>query len=321
MPESRLKVLLIGEEAAGIQALRALAGRREHLVAVMASPANATRSGACLWTVARQMGYPVWPAVWVKDFEFGDRLRAEGIDLVLNVHSLYIMHPRVLAAPRIGSFNLHPGPLPEYAGLNTVSWAIYHGETQYGVTLHEMTPAIDAGHVAYQARFPIQEIDSPLSLMMRCIRAGIPLVLQLLEAASRDPHAIPLTPQDLSKRKYFGKEVPNGGRIRWDGPAQAAVNFVRACDYQPFPSPWGHPRARLGDQEVQILKASRTGVRCEAAPGTVGTTGDQDATVACADEWITIRMLRVGGRTVAPEMLLRRGDRLESGIGTPAPPQ
>jgi len=30
---------------------------------------------------------------------------SEGVDLLLNVHSLYVIHERVLRAPRIGCFN------------------------------------------------------------------------------------------------------------------------------------------------------------------------------------------------------------------------
>ena len=73
-------------------------------------------------------------------------MREQGVDLLLNVHSLYLIARRtVVAAPRIGSFNLHPGPLPEYAGLNTPSWAIYNGEREHGVTVHWMEPGVDTG--------------------------------------------------------------------------------------------------------------------------------------------------------------------------------
>ena len=52
---------------------------------------------------------------------------------------------------RIGSFNLHPGPLPGFPGLNAPSWAIYERRARFGCTVHWMDAAIDAGLIAYEA--------------------------------------------------------------------------------------------------------------------------------------------------------------------------
>jgi len=67
------------------------------------------------------------------------------VDLLLNIHSLYVTAREILQTPKIGCFNLHPFPLLRYAGLNPVCWALYDGETTHGVTLHGMTAEIDAG--------------------------------------------------------------------------------------------------------------------------------------------------------------------------------
>src|SRR6266545_7057665 len=163
MKES-LNILLVGEESAGIQMLRAIARSDHRVVAVMASPSKQTSGGATLWSVAEKMGYPTWPARRVKEASFANTVRSEGVDIILNVHSLHIIHKDVLEAARIGSFNLHPGPLPRYAGLNAVSWALYRGERTHGVTLHKMVAEIDAGPIVYQSLFPIEESDTALSL-------------------------------------------------------------------------------------------------------------------------------------------------------------
>lgn len=316
--QSKPIVLLVGEEAAGIQALKLLARRGDSVAGVMASGANPAHGVASLAETAREMDYPVWPSAWVKDPDFGERLRAEEVDLILNVHSLYIIHPKVLGAARIGAYNLHPGPLPAYAGLNTVSWAIYRGETTYGVSLHEMTPDIDAGPIAYQTLFPLSENDSALSLMAKCAAAGIPLLNRLLEAAHNNPTSIPRVAQDVAKRNYFGREIPECGRLCWRRPAKQVVDFVRACAYDPFPSPWGYPRARDDHREIEILRASRTGFACASPPGTVGSTGAVESIIACGDEWVTLHRVRVDGRAVAPASILKPGARLRDGSAEPA---
>jgi methionyl-tRNA formyltransferase len=174
----------------------------------------------------------------VKDPEFARTVRSAEVDIILNVHSLYVIPAPILQAARIGAFNLHPGPLPQYAGLNTVSWAIYRGETTYGVTIHWMVPEIDAGEIAYQATFSIEETDTPVLLTHKCVRAGLTLISELLNTAAASPNAIPRLQQDLANRRYFGKQVPEEGRLSWNRPAREVVNFVRACEYWPYRSPW-----------------------------------------------------------------------------------
>ena len=306
-----LNVLLVGEEAAGVQTLRAVASSGHRIVAVVASPTKKALGGMTLWNVAAKLGYATWPAKLVKDPNFAETIRSEKVDILLNIHSLFIIHPEVLKVPRIGSFNMHPAPLPRYAGLNAVSWAIYRGERTHGVTIHQMVPEIDAGPIVYQAFFDI-EMDTALSLTAKCTQAGVRLVQRLLETAAADPKAIPRLPQDLTKREYFGTEIPENGRLSWSRSARDVVNFVRACDLFPFRSPWGYPRARIGEREIALVKACLSGRR-GTVPGTVGQRVGSALHVACADEWILVQKLICEGHYLDSAEVLKPGDRLDDG--------
>jgi methionyl-tRNA formyltransferase len=208
-----------------------------------------------------------------------------GVDLLLNVHSLYIVPEAVLRVPLHGAYNLHPGPLPEYAGLNAPSWAIYNGEQRHGVTLHRMEPGIDTGPVAFQERFPILPDDTGFTLSLRCADRGVALIERLLQT---DPGAPALTSQDRGRRRYFGRAVPQAGRIDWSSAAQRIHDFVRACNYHPFASPWGSPVAQVGERVLHVQKTALTGVACDAAPGTLRSDASR-LLVAAADEWIELR--------------------------------
>jgi methionyl-tRNA formyltransferase len=284
------------------------------IVAVMASQSKNNGGLANLWETAESLGYQPWPAKLVKDSRFADEVRAAEVDVILNIHSLFIINKEVVSAPRIGCFNMHPGPLPRYAGLNAVSWAIYKGETSHGVTIHKMEPGIDTGPIVYQELFDIDDADTGLTLGARCIRSGTALVLRLMETASADPAAIPLTPQDLTKREYFGREIPYQGKLIWSLPAREIVNFVRACDFSPFPSPWGHPQTVLGTmsgaQEIGVVKARLTGERCDRSPGRVGEFVGRGVKIACGDEWVIVNKLKVEGRCVNSADVLEPGSRL-----------
>ncbi|HYY23010.1 MAG TPA: formyltransferase family protein [Thermoleophilaceae bacterium] len=209
-----MNVVLVAAEAAGLQALKLLAASEHRVVAVLTSTEDEAR-GVTVAAQARRLGVHVWPARLVTDPAFAERIADAEVDLVLNIHSLLVIDGRVLGAPRIGSFNLHPGPLPQYAGLSVPSWAIYHGERRHGVTLHWMEPEVDAGAVVSEASFAIGPCDTGLTVSAACVRHGLPLVAGLLEVAARDPSAIPATEQDLSRRRWFGRRGPHGGRVPW----------------------------------------------------------------------------------------------------------
>jgi methionyl-tRNA formyltransferase len=304
--ERRLRVVVIAEEAAGVQVLRGLLAlpTPPEIVAVLTRSSAEGAERPVVYESAQKLGLDVWPSSSVKSPELATRLRSAEVDLLMNVHSLFLIHPSVLAAPTIGSFNLHPGPLPEYAGLNVPSWAIYEGARSHGVTLHWLDEGIDTGPIAWQERFAIELTDTGLAVSGKCLRHGVPLLLRLATVATADAHLIPREQQDLTRRKYFSAGPPGDGRVDWAQPADAILRFVRAADYAPFDSPWGHPRAQLAGVSVGVAKAMATGVAAAQPPGTVVEVDDSGAVVATADELILVQRLWLDGHYLKPKELL-----------------
>jgi methionyl-tRNA formyltransferase len=308
---SPLRIALVAEEAAGVKALRMLLGRPIELVAVLTSGDSTT--GASVAALARKSECEIWPARAVLDAELGERFERAGVDLVLNVHSLYLIHAAVLQAPTIGCFNLHPGPLPQYAGLNAPSWAVYHGESRHAVTLHWMQPGIDTGAVAYESAFDLGPHDTGLTVSAACVRYGLPLLERLLDDACTDPARIPREPQNLAKRRvYIRRAVPHEGRLPWECSAEEIVRFVRACDFYPLTSPWGSPWAYAGSRRFGVVRA-RVGdeLATPAAPGTVLRVDGADAWVASADRAVVLQKVLIDRRLVAASEVLSAGARLE----------
>ncbi|NVO23094.1 phosphoribosylglycinamide formyltransferase [Donghicola mangrovi] len=67
--------------------------------------------------------------------------------------------------------NIHPSLLPKYKGLHTHQRAIEAGETEAGVTVHMVTPALDDGPILGQARVPVLASDTPDDLAARVLKA------------------------------------------------------------------------------------------------------------------------------------------------------
>jgi methionyl-tRNA formyltransferase len=299
-----VRVLLVAEEAVGVHALRLLAEHDEEVVAVLSAPAP--ERGASVAALAAEMEVPRLEPRSVRDAGFADWVAEQGIDLLLNVHSLHLIHADVLEAPKIGSFNLHPGPLPGYAGLNAPSWAIAEGERCHAVTLHWMTADVDAGPIAYKAWFEIGPRDTGVRVATRGAQEGVPLIQRLLEDAGAG--TIPSEPQPPGQKGvWHGREVPYDGVLPWQAGARRVVDLVRAADFAPFPSPWGSFRTAVGGEEVAILRASATGEATDAPAGMIGEASERGAMVSAGDEWVQVERAAVGAESKAPGQALPEG--------------
>lgn len=299
-----LKALLVAEEGAGVHALKLLIERGVEVAAVLTTPPP--ERGASVAGVAAENGIPRLEPERVRDPELAGWIAEQEVDLLLNVHSLLIIDEAVLAAPRIGSFNLHPGPLPGYAGLNSPSWAIAAGEDRHAVTVHWMAAGIDTGPIAYEAWFEIGPKDTGLRVATRAVSEGIPLLERLLDDAGRG--SIPSREQEGTEGgSYHGREVPHDGVLPWHLGARAVVDLVRAADYAPFPSPWGSFRTKVGGEELSIVRVAATGEAADAPAGAIGAAREDAVLVSAGDEWVLVERVRRGDESVPPASVLPEG--------------
>jgi UDP-4-amino-4-deoxy-L-arabinose formyltransferase/UDP-glucuronic acid dehydrogenase (UDP-4-keto-hexauronic acid decarboxylating) len=301
-------IALAGEEAAGVQALRLLA-HRGHSVAAVFTDSGEDESSASVASTAESLGVPVRAASEVRRPALAGWLGEQQVELLLSVHSRHMIHADVLAVPTLGAYNLHPGSLPERAGMHVPSWALYEGADRHGVTLHHMTPVFDAGPIVFADAFDLQTSDTGLSVLIQCVRRGLRLVEQLLELVERG-EPVPAHPQDLARRRWFGVGPPDDGRLDWRRPARCAVDFVRACDYRPFRSPWGFPRCTAHGLDVAVLGASVDRGRGHATPGTVAHTEGDAVLIAAADAWVRVERVEVEGHQFPAVDVFRDGEQL-----------
>src|SRR5262245_66351325 len=105
-----MNVLLVGEESAGVQTLKLLANGNHRLVGVLASPTRKALGGMTVWRHAEQLGCRTWPAEAVKDPALAEVVRAEEVDLLLNVYSLFVIKTALVSALRWGTYLFLAGP-------------------------------------------------------------------------------------------------------------------------------------------------------------------------------------------------------------------
>jgi methionyl-tRNA formyltransferase len=304
-----LRLALAAEESAGVQVLQRLQKSGADVALVLASKKRSGQLGGSVWDSAAKAGCETLAPTKLKRAEFAGELRDRGIDLLLTVRCPFIVHGAVLDAPRLGAFNLHTGPLPSHAGRNVVSWAIYEGRSEHGITVHRTVEEVDAGPIAYERRFPIGADDGALDVLRRSIREGVQAVLELVRQASEDPEAIPARDQDGSARRVYGREAPEQLAAPLAGDARSLRDLIRACRFFPFPSPWGTPVLRAGEESVGLLGVGPPleAGPADAAPGTLSAAGAADADgvlLAARSGWVELTEVEWRGeRTAAREAL------------------
>ena len=85
-------------------------------------------------------------------------------DLIVLAGYMRILSPELIEAFQGRMLNIHPSLLPKYPGLNTHQRALDAGDSEHGVSIHVVTPELDAGPVLMQGRLPIEAGDTAETL-------------------------------------------------------------------------------------------------------------------------------------------------------------
>jgi methionyl-tRNA formyltransferase len=153
-------------------------------------------------------------------------------DFLFSFYYRHMLTGDWLSIPRLGALNMHGSLLPKYRGRAPVHWAIIHGETRTGASLHYMLEKPDAGALVDQQSVPILENENALEVSLNVAAAAEQVLARSLpKLISGEVHAKPL---DLAQGSYFGRRRPEDGRIDWKQGARAIHDLVRAVA-PPFP--------------------------------------------------------------------------------------
>lgn len=209
------------------------------------------------------------------------------------------------------AFNMHGSLLPEYRGRAPVNWAVLHGATETGATLHEMTVKPDAGAIVSQMVVPILPDDTAFEVFGKVTVAAEQALWRVLPSLL-DGTAMRIN-NDLSKGGYFGGRKPEDGRIDWHLPAQQVYNLHRAVA-PPYPGAFTDvngvryviERARLGDRRGVFANGNSDNVAARSLPLGL-TVVDNCIFGVCGDGGIiTILALTADGVAISAQQLQAR---------------
>jgi natural product biosynthesis luciferase-like monooxygenase protein len=242
-------------------------------------------------------------------------------DYLFSITNLRMLPEWLLSWPTKLAINFHDGPLPRYAGLNTPVWALLNGESEYGVSWHEMAAEADTGPLLATRRFPIAPSDTALSLNAQCYQAGLESFLELLDALGRG--TLQPQPQDLSQRTYFGlAQRPAGaGLLDWRLPAAQLERLIRALDFGTYLNPLLLPRLDLGRDHLLARQAELVELPGSGEPGRIESCCERFLTVRCGQSGLRLlRLTDLNGEAVDVAARLTAAG-LAPGRRLPLPPE
>ena len=201
------------------------------------------------------------------------------------------------------AYNMHGSLLPKFRGRAPVNWAVLHGASEIGATLHEMTIKPDAGAIVAQTAVPILPDDTAFEVFGKVTVAAEQTLWHVLPALLDG--SAPRLHNDLSQGGYFGGRKPEDGRIDWTQPAQQVYNLHRAVA-PPYPGAFTDlagtryviERARLARAAAPALAGLPVGLSV-VDNAIFGVCGDGRALAI-------LSLLDANGDAVAPAQLQAR---------------
>jgi methionyl-tRNA formyltransferase len=183
--------------------------------------------------VAERLGIEVRQPESVADFD------PEEDVVVLAAYGALIPEP---VLDRALWLNVHPSLLPRWRGAAPIERALMAGDRETGVTIITLVPELDAGPIAAQQAFPVDEEDDYGSVASRAAELGA----ELLEQVMADPT---FTPQPAEGVTYAEKIGPPDRVLDWGRPPGELLNRIRAL------SPHIGARGELHGRQVTVWRA------------------------------------------------------------------
>jgi len=183
--------------------------------------------------------------------DLAPKLQALAPDYIFSFYYRHMIPAPILACAKIAALNMHGSLLPQYRGRAPVNWAILHGETQTGATLHIMEAKPDAGDIVGQSAVSIGPDETATDVFSKVSEAAVAVIHEVLPNLIKGN--VPRKPNELQKGSYFGGRKPADGQIHWDQKAIQVHNLVRAVA-PPYPG-------AFTDYQGQTMTVARTSLK------------------------------------------------------------
>ncbi len=308
-----MRVVFAGTPEVAVPTLDALVAHPEHeVVGVVTRPDAASGRGRRLRpspvaTRADHFGIDTIKPASARVPEFAEWLGDKEADIAVVVAYGAILPESVLSLPAHGFVNVHFSLLPAGRGAAPLQRSVIAGESETGVTIFEIVPALDAGPVYRQRAWPIGPDDTSGELLTTLAGVGAVELLRTLDAISAGVRPSPQPTEGVTLAPRITVEE---ARIDWSAPGGVIHNLVRGMN--PHPGAWtmlDGERFKIWQAKVQALPAGWDAL----APGELRATR-RSLLVGCGDGVLDLTRVQPFGKKAMPGADWARGVSVDGAV-------
>lgn len=203
MTRTSKKIIFFGTEDYSLSTLQALVEASFPIAAVVTKPDAPRGRGQKLAeppvkTFALAHDIPVWQPARLRDI-------ASDIQSLQPVAGVLVAYGKIIPQSIIdlftpGIINVHPSLLPRWRGPSPIEAAIYHGDSETGVSIMQLEAGMDSGPVYIQRRLPLDGTETKHELYDQLFSLGNDALVASLPAILSDE--LQPDPQDESRATY-----------------------------------------------------------------------------------------------------------------------
>ncbi|MEQ1488054.1 MAG: methionyl-tRNA formyltransferase, partial [Methylotenera sp.] len=232
-----MKIIFAGTPEFAVPALAALIEAGHEITMVLTQPDRPAGRGMQLKaSPVKQLALAhhlnVFQPESLKPADVQAHIAAVNADAMIVAAYGLIIPTVVLNMPKFGCYNIHASLLPRWRGAAPIHRSILAGDTETGVTIMEVVPALDAGAMISKGVVPILDTDTTQTLHDALAKIGADLMVQAMKNLATNG-VLSSTPQDESLVTYAHKLEKSEAKIDWQKSAVEISRQVRG--FNPFP--------------------------------------------------------------------------------------
>ncbi|MEI9900149.1 MAG: methionyl-tRNA formyltransferase [Hyphomicrobium sp.] len=297
-----MRIVFMGTPDFSVPTLAEIVGAGHHIVAAYSQPPRAAGRGMAerkspVQAFAETAGIPVLTPHSLKGPSEQAAFAAHDADAAVVVAYGLLLPAAVLAAPRLGCFNLHASKLPRWRGAAPIQRAVMAGDTLTAAAVMRMEAGLDTGPVCLAEDVAIGPDETAGELHDALASRGASLMVRALSALERG--SLDCAPQAAEGVTYARKIDKAEAAIDFSRDAQVVHNLIRGL--APFPGAWFGAGAPGKRERFKVLRS-----QLSEGSGSPGEVLDDKLTVACATGAVRlIELQRAGKRPMSAAEFVR----------------
>jgi folate-dependent phosphoribosylglycinamide formyltransferase PurN len=128
------------------------------------------------WRIAADKDVPIFHCGNINDEACRCFIEKLNPDLIISAYFSQILKRSIIALPKVGVLNIHPGWLPAYRGAMAYFWVLKNGCDRGGVTVHWIDDGVDTGKLLARRSFQLKPNATQETVLMYTAVIGASLI-------------------------------------------------------------------------------------------------------------------------------------------------